>query len=58
LKIQKVAAAVHLHGLAGDLARDMLHENSVLASDILQAIARVFDECDLEMERGLFYLHK
>lgn len=58
LKIQKVAAAVHLHGLAGDLARDMLHENSVLASDILQAISRVFEECDLQMERGLFYLHK
>jgi NAD(P)H-hydrate epimerase len=58
LKIQKVAAAVHLHGLAGDFARDMLHENSVLASDILAAIARVFRECDLQMERGLFYLHK
>jgi hydroxyethylthiazole kinase-like uncharacterized protein yjeF len=58
LKAQKVAAAVHLHGLAGDLARDMLHENSVLASDILQAIARVFQECDLQLERGLFYLHK
>jgi NAD(P)H-hydrate epimerase len=58
LKIQKVAAAVYLHGLAGDLARDMLHENSVLASDILQAISRVFRECDLQMERGLFYLHK
>ncbi len=58
LKIQKVAAAVHLHGLAGDFARDMLHENSVLASDILQAISRVFHECDLQMERGLFYLHK
>ncbi|HEV2965231.1 MAG TPA: NAD(P)H-hydrate dehydratase [Candidatus Angelobacter sp.] len=58
LKIQKVAAAVHLHGLAGDLARDMLHENSVLASDILNAISRVFDECDLQVERGLFYLQK
>ena len=58
LKIQKIAAAVYLHGLAGDFARDMLHENSVLASDILNAIPRVFDECDLQVERGLFYLHK
>jgi hydroxyethylthiazole kinase-like uncharacterized protein yjeF len=58
LKTQKVAAAVHLHGLAGDLARDMLHENSVLASDILSAISKVFQECDLQIDRGLFYLHK
>ncbi len=58
LKIQKVAAAVHLHGLAGDLARDLFHENSVLASDLLNAIPRVFDECDLQVDRGLFYMHK
>lgn len=58
LKTQKMAAAVHLHGLAGDFARDMLHENSVLASDILSAIPRVFQECDLQVDRGLFYLHK
>ena len=58
LKIQKVAAAVYLHGLAGDFSRDMLHENSVLASDILSAISRVFDECDLQVDSGLFYLQK
>ncbi|HEV3041795.1 MAG TPA: NAD(P)H-hydrate dehydratase [Candidatus Angelobacter sp.] len=58
LKIQKVAAAVYLHGLAGDFSRDMLHENSVLASDINNAIPRIFDDCDLQVERGLFYLHK
>ena len=58
LKTQKVAAAVHLHGLAGDFARDMLHENSVVASDILAAISKVFQECDLQVDRGLFYLRK
>jgi ADP-dependent NAD(P)H-hydrate dehydratase / NAD(P)H-hydrate epimerase len=53
-----VAAAVHLHGLAGDIARDALHENSVAATDLLEALAQAFRECELQVERGLFYLHK
>lgn len=58
LKDLSVAAAVHLHGLAADFARDLLHENTVLASDVLEALSDAFRECRLEVERGLFYLHK
>jgi len=53
-----VAAAVYLHGLAGDRARDNLHENSVLASDVLTSLAEAFHECELQTDRGIFYLQK
>jgi hypothetical protein len=58
LKDVSVAAAVHLHGLAADIARDALHENSVLARDVMESLWRAFRECDEQMERGLFYLQK
>jgi hydroxyethylthiazole kinase-like uncharacterized protein yjeF len=58
LREVSVAAAVHLHGLAGDIACDELHENSVLASDVIKSLAGAFHECELQMERGLFYLQK
>lgn len=54
----RVAAAVHLHGLAADLARDRLHENTVLASDVPHQLSASFRECELEMNQGLFYLQK
>jgi hydroxyethylthiazole kinase-like uncharacterized protein yjeF len=53
-----VAAAVYLHGLAGDIARDALHENTVLATDLLAELAEAFRDCGLQMDRGLFYLQK
>jgi ADP-dependent NAD(P)H-hydrate dehydratase / NAD(P)H-hydrate epimerase len=53
-----VAAAVHLHGLAGDIARDALHENSVLATDVMESLAQAFHECQEQMDRQLFYLQK
>jgi hydroxyethylthiazole kinase-like uncharacterized protein yjeF len=52
----RVAAAVHLHGLAGDIARDALHEHSLLPTDLLEALGEAFRACDLQAERGLFYL--
>jgi len=58
LKDARVAAAVYLHGLAGDVARDMLHENTVLATDLLDSLSESFRECELQMDRGLFYLQK
>jgi NAD(P)H-hydrate epimerase len=54
----KVAAAVYLHGLTADIVRDTLHENTVLASDLLDDLTEAFRNCDLQMDRGLFYLHK
>lgn len=58
LKDASVAAAVHLHGMAGDMARDELHENTVIARDLMDNLAPSFHECELQMERALFYLQK
>lgn len=54
----RVAAAVHLHALAADIARDALHENAVGATDVLEALVEAFRDCDLQIEQNLFYLHK
>ena len=58
LRDAAVAAAVHLHGSAGDVARDHLHENTVLASDLMAKLSEAFRECELQMEQQLFYLQK
>jgi NAD(P)H-hydrate epimerase len=53
-----VAAAVHLHGLAADIARDALHDNAVTATDLLEALVEAFRDSDLQIERNLFFLRK
>jgi ADP-dependent NAD(P)H-hydrate dehydratase / NAD(P)H-hydrate epimerase len=58
LKDLRVASAVHLHGLAGDFARDILHENTVLATDLLDNLSEAFLDCELQSERSLYYLQK
>lgn len=58
LKDSCVTAAVHLHGLVGDFARDMLHENTVLATDLLDYLSEAFRDCELQMDKNLFYLQK
>jgi NAD(P)H-hydrate repair Nnr-like enzyme with NAD(P)H-hydrate dehydratase domain len=58
LKDVSVSAAVHLHGMCGDMARDELHENTVIARDVMDNLTRSFHECELQMERGLFYLQE
>lgn len=58
LKDISVAAAVHLHGLIGDFARDMLHENTVLATDLLDYLSEAFRDCELQADKNLFYLQK
>jgi NAD(P)H-hydrate epimerase len=57
-KQASVAATVHLHGLAGDIARDALHENTVLARDVMKSLGQAFRECETQAEQGLFYLQK
>jgi hypothetical protein len=37
-----VIAAVHLHGLAGDAARDKMGEASLIAGDIIDALPEAF----------------
>jgi ADP-dependent NAD(P)H-hydrate dehydratase / NAD(P)H-hydrate epimerase len=39
---QAVIAAVHLHGLAGDVARESRGEHSMVATDLLQALPEAF----------------
>ncbi|HEY2115868.1 MAG TPA: NAD(P)H-hydrate dehydratase [Candidatus Angelobacter sp.] len=56
LKDVRVAAAVHLHGLAADIARDHLHENTVLATDLWDQLSPAFRECEVQRDKELFYL--
>jgi NAD(P)H-hydrate repair Nnr-like enzyme with NAD(P)H-hydrate dehydratase domain len=37
-----VCAAVHLHGLAGDVMRDQLGEHSLVATDLLAGLPEAF----------------
>lgn len=53
-----VASAVYLYGLAADMARDIFHENTLLATDLLEALSDAFRDCELQTDRGLFYLRK
>jgi ADP-dependent NAD(P)H-hydrate dehydratase / NAD(P)H-hydrate epimerase len=39
---EAVAAAVHLHGLAGDVARETMGEHSLTATDLLPALPEAF----------------
>lgn len=54
----RVASAVHLHGLAGDFACERLHENTVVASDLLDSLSQAFRDCDQQKEDRLFYLQR
>jgi NAD(P)H-hydrate epimerase len=38
-----VCAAVHLHGLAGDVMRDVVGEHSLVATDLLQGLPDAFE---------------
>lgn len=58
LREMDVASAVYLHGLAGDLARDLFHENTLLATDLLETLSDAFRDCELQSDRELFYLRR
>jgi len=40
--LEAVIAAVHLHGLAGDVARDSMGEHSLVATDLVRALPEAF----------------
>jgi ADP-dependent NAD(P)H-hydrate dehydratase / NAD(P)H-hydrate epimerase len=54
---EAVCAAVHLHGLAGDLARETLGEHSLIATDLITALPRAFFRVRNEMPVHLVELH-
>jgi len=39
---EAVIAAVHLHGLAGDVARESMGEHSMVATDLVKALPEAF----------------
>lgn len=53
-----VVAAVYLHGLAVDRACSRLHKHSLVASDLLAALPEAFKECEVQRDRGMYYLQK
>jgi ADP-dependent NAD(P)H-hydrate dehydratase / NAD(P)H-hydrate epimerase len=40
--LEAVVAAVHLHGLSGDIARDVLGEESLVATDLVKFLPQAF----------------
>jgi NAD(P)H-hydrate epimerase len=40
--VEAVFAAVHLHGLAGDVARESMGEHSLVATDLVRALPEAF----------------
>jgi hydroxyethylthiazole kinase-like uncharacterized protein yjeF len=40
--LEAIVAAVHLHGLAGDVARETMGEHSLVATDLLKALPEAF----------------
>jgi NAD(P)H-hydrate epimerase len=40
--VEAVIAAVHLHGLAGDVARESVGEHSMVATDLVKALPEAF----------------
>lgn len=53
-----VAAGVHLHGLAGDIACEALHENAVMPTDLIEALSEALRSCELQADRSLFYIQR
>jgi NAD(P)H-hydrate epimerase len=48
-----VCAAVHLHGLAGDVMRDIVGEHSLVATDLLQGLPDAFERARAAAENKL-----
>jgi NAD(P)H-hydrate epimerase len=50
--------AVYLHGLAGDIAREIYGEASMVATDIIECIAEAMEACAREAHDKFTYLHR
>ena len=53
-----VAQAVYLHGLSGDIARDIYGERSMVAGDIINCIGEAFSVCEDESYSKFAYIQR
>jgi len=53
-----VGQAVYLHGLAGDIARDLYGERSMIAGDIINCIKEAFAVCEDESYSKFSYIQR
>jgi NAD(P)H-hydrate repair Nnr-like enzyme with NAD(P)H-hydrate dehydratase domain len=53
-----VSKAVYLHGLAGDLARDLYGEESMIATDIIHCLGEAFSVCEQESHSKFQYIQR
>lgn len=58
LNCLSVAQAVYLHGLAGDIARDLYGERSMIAGDIINCIGEAFAVCEDESYSKFAYIQR
>jgi len=54
---EAVIAAVHLHGLAGDLAGDGMGEHSLVATDLVKAVPKAFRRVRADARRPCVEVH-
>jgi NAD(P)H-hydrate epimerase len=54
---EAVIAAVHLHGLAGDVARESVGEHSMVATDLVKALPEAFQRARASAEKPYVELH-
>jgi NAD(P)H-hydrate epimerase len=53
-----VARGVYLHGLAGDIARDLYGEESMIATDIIHCLGEAFSLCEQESHSKFQYIQR
>jgi hydroxyethylthiazole kinase-like uncharacterized protein yjeF len=53
-----VGKAVYLHGLGGDIARDLHGENSMIATDMINCLGEAFAVCEKEAHSKFAYLQR
>lgn len=54
----EVGKAVYLHGLAGDIARDLYGEESMVATDIIHSMGEAFSLCEQESHSKFQYIQR
>jgi hydroxyethylthiazole kinase-like uncharacterized protein yjeF len=55
--VKAVIAAVYLHGLAGDVARERMGEASLIATDIIAALPEAFRRAQQQLTNTVFSFH-